>query len=295
MKQISNNYERVEEKVENQGKASETAVITASLRALACYEDDENVKGNDHLAERFLPREKREPLQNSDFRSSIKKAIPEGLYEYVIARTSYFDELFIRYLKKEIPQIVILGAGYDSRPYRFDNFIGNTLIYEADAIATQEQKRSILQNGGIHCHRSIRYVALDFEQDDLVKELCSKGFNPQLRTLFIWEGVTFYLNPATVRAMLRLLNSNSATHSLLGFDFQSTDNGKGLIDTGLQAETIRFGIESGTIKEYLKSLGFVVVEHLDSEEMYKRYLTCSDGNRFGNIKPIMNIVLAETI
>ena len=280
--------------MENQSKTSETAVVTASLRALACYEDDENVKCNDLFAEFFLPEEKGEPLKNKEVRNTIKKMIPEGLYEYVIARTSYFDELFLYYLK-EIPQIVILGAGYDSRPYRFDSLIGDTLIYEVDAAATQEWKRQILQTKGIYGSRNIRYAALDFERDDLMSALCNKGFNPQLRTLYIWEGVTFYLNPDTVKNVIELLRSNSAIHSMLGFDFQSVDNEQGLIDTGLKDESIRFGIKTGNIREYLKDLGYALIEHLDSEEMCKRFLTCSDGSRFGSIKPIMHIVLIKTI
>lgn len=281
--------------MDTQRKISETAVVTASLRAQACYEEDENVRGNDRLAELFLPKERSEPLKNSDFRKTIRKAMPEGLYEYVIARTAYFDELFFRFLKEEIPQIVILGAGYDSRAYRFENLIGKTLIYEVDAEATQQHKQSILQNNGVHCHRNIRYVAVDFEQEDFVNELCRKGYNPQLRTLYLWEGVTFYLAPATVKNMLKRLHSNSAAHSILGFDFQSVDNGQGLIDTGLQAEAIRFGIETGAARDYLKDLGFSVVKHLDAEEMCGLYLTCSDGSRFGTVKAMMNIVLAETI
>jgi len=281
--------------MKNQRKISETAIATASLRALACYEYDELVRCKDQLAVLFLPDDKKEPLMKSDLRNMIKKAIPEGLYEYVIARTGYFDDLFIHSLKEETSQIVILGAGYDSRPYRFKNLIGNTLIYEVDALATQEHKRIILQNNGVYCHKNIRYVSLDFEQDDLMNVLCNEGFNPLLQTLFIWEGVTFYLNPATVQTILQSLRSNSAEHSILSFDFQNIDNEQGLIDTGLKAEIIRFGIEAETVNGYLKSLGYIVIEHVDSEEMCKRYLTRSDGSRLGSIKSIMNIVKAEMI
>ncbi len=281
--------------MDNQRKASETAVVIASLRALACYEDDANVRGKDELAVLFLSDEKRGPLKSSDFRNSIKKAIPEGLYEYVIARTGYFDDLFVSFLKEGIPQIVILGAGYDSRPYRFENFIENTLIYEVDALETQELKRSILQNNKIHSHKNVRYVDLDFEQDVLMYKLCGKGFNPALKTLFIWEGVTFYLHPDTVRTILQSLRTNSALHSILSFDFQSIDHGQGLIDTGLQEEVILFGIESEKVSEYLNDLGYAVLEQVNSEEMCKRYLTCSDGSCFGSIKSMMHIVKAEMV
>jgi len=99
-------------------------------------------------------------------------------------------------------------------------------------------------------------VSLDFEQEDLMNVIRNEGFNPLLQTLYILEGVTFYLNPATVQTILQSLRSNSVDHSILSFDFQSIDDEQGLIDTGLNAEIIRFGIEAETVKEYLKGLGY---------------------------------------
>lgn len=276
-------------------KTSDTAVVTASLRALGCYEDDGNVRCRDQMAELFLPDDKREQLKNSDVRNIIKKMIPEGLYEYVLARTGYFDDLFVTSLKEGIPQIVILGAGYDSRPYRFAEFIQHTSIYEVDAFATQEQKQSVLENSEISVHKDVRYVAIDFEQDDLMQALSSNGFDSALQTLFLWEGVTFYLHPNTVRGVLQSLRSNSAAHSLMCFDFQTVENGRGLIDTGLKDEAIRFGIEAGTAGRYLEELNYKVLEHVGSEELQKRYLTRSNGTVLGQIKAIMNIVKAEMV
>ena len=87
-------------------KISETAVVVASLRALSNYESDDKFKCNDNYAELFLPDEKRIPLKDSQVRDSIKKAIPKGMYEYVISRTKYFDGVFIKAVKQNIGQIV---------------------------------------------------------------------------------------------------------------------------------------------------------------------------------------------
>lgn len=276
-------------------KPSETAAVTASLRALGCYEEDERIRCRDETAKLFLPEDKREQLKSPEVRDMIKKMIPEGLYAYVLARTGYFDDLFVSSLQEGIPQIVLLGAGYDSRPYRFSDFIGTTILYEADALATQEQKRFLLKQNGISAHQNVRYVALDFERDDLMRSLCGNGFDPELQTLYLWEGVTFYLHPATVRAALQSLRVNSAVHSIISFDFQTVENGQGLVDTGLKDETICFGIEKGMASRYLEELSYKVLEHVGSEELQKRYLTQSDGSLLGQIKPIMNIVKAGMV
>jgi methyltransferase (TIGR00027 family) len=104
-------------------KPSETAIIIASLRALSNYEENENIRCNDYFAEFFLPDERRIHLKDENARAMIKKAIPKGMYEYVIARTKYFDRIFIEAVKKNSIQIVFLGAGYDSRSYRFHPLI----------------------------------------------------------------------------------------------------------------------------------------------------------------------------
>lgn len=275
----------------NNGKnISQTAMMIASLRALACYEEDPCIRGKDRMAELFLPDDKRNPLKNLEFRNMIKKMIPEGLYEYIIARTKYFDELFLQYLKLQIPQIVFLGAGYDSRAYRFENRIKNTVIYETDAPATQEEKLLILKDNDVNRHNNVLYVAVDFEKDNLFQSLCYAGFNRSLQTLFIWEGVTFYLSSKSVDAMLAAVKQNSAAESILCFDFQHIETEQDLIDTGLTNERIKFGMRAEECEGYLSSFGYTVLEEINAEQMCGRYLTMADGKRFGDIKSIMNII-----
>jgi len=55
-----------------------------------------------------------------NIKNKIHKLAP-GICEYVLARTAFFDKVFKDALNNKIPQIVLLGAGYDTRPYRFAN------------------------------------------------------------------------------------------------------------------------------------------------------------------------------
>lgn len=279
--------------MDNKKNISQTAMLIASVRALACYEDDPLIHGDDYLAELFLPEDKKIPLRTTDYRPVIKKAIPEGLYEYVIARTKYFDELFSQYLNQQIPQIVLLGAGYDSRAYRYANRIKNSRIYEVDTSATQKIKRQILKNNGLEIHPNVLYVTADFEQDEWVQRLYDAGYQSSLQTLYIWEGVTFYLAPKSVDYMLSLLRQHSSAGSILSFDYQHRDNENTLIDTGLKDENIKFGLNVKECNNYLHSFGYSVIENVDSEAMRNRYLTMVNGEKFGEVKSIMNIVAAQ--
>jgi predicted enzyme related to lactoylglutathione lyase len=73
-------------------KPSETALAVALLRALAFHDEREEIKGRDDLAEIFLTEDRKKPLTDLKVREWVlKKALPEGLYDYLIARTVYFD------------------------------------------------------------------------------------------------------------------------------------------------------------------------------------------------------------
>lgn len=280
--------------MDNNG-VSQTAMLIASLRALACYEEDPLIHGNDNMAELFLPENKRTPLKTTEYRPIIKKAVPEGLFEYVIARTKYYDELFLNYLNQKIPQIVLLGAGYDSRAYRYANQIRNSKIYEVDTSATQNVKRQILKDNAVEIHPNVLYVTADFEQDEWFQRLYDAGYQSSMQTLYIWEGVTFYLAPKSVDSMLSLLRQHSLNESILSFDYQYRDNGNTLIDTGLKGENIKFGLNIQECDNYLYSRGYSVIEEVDSESMCNRYLTMVNGKRFGEVKSIVNIVTTKII
>jgi methyltransferase (TIGR00027 family) len=272
---------------------SETAMITASLRALSNYEKCDKINCHDFFAEYWLPEERKSLLQTEGSREIIKRSIPKGMYEYVIARTKYFDDNYVQALQNEIEQIVFLGAGYDSRPYRFSNLIKNTKIFELDTKPTQLNKLSLLQKNGIAPHRNISFVSVDFERDDFLVVMSEKGFDKSKQTLFLWEGVTFYLSYHAVIRMLRILKENSIAGCQLCFDFQTTHDNKDLIKTELKDETIKFGIPFGEIDNFVKDNGYTLIEHINSNDMEKRFLTLENGDLFGPIMPIMNFILIE--
>ncbi|MGE5626658.1 MAG: class I SAM-dependent methyltransferase [Solirubrobacterales bacterium] len=278
--------------MDNKSTTSQTAMLIASLRALACYEEDIKIRGNDYMADLFLPKDKRTALKSSEIRKEIKKAVPEGLYEYVIARTQHFDKLFLEMINQQIPQIVLLGAGYDSRAYRYASDIGNTKIFEVDMAGTQKEKLKILEDNKINIHPNVVHVEADFEKDDWFQSLYDAGYKNSLKTLYIWEGVTFYLSPESVERTLRILGKNSFSGSIISFDYQHVDAHNKLIETGLKEENIKFGINYQECDDYLKALGYSIIEKIDSSTLSERYLTMTNGTRFGEIKSVMNIVVS---
>jgi O-methyltransferase involved in polyketide biosynthesis len=77
---------------------SKTALLTAFYRALGNKEFQNQKFGSDDLAEYFLPFYVRFLIKNKKMRTKVKDKYQirmPGVFEYVMARTAFFDEVFI--------------------------------------------------------------------------------------------------------------------------------------------------------------------------------------------------------
>jgi len=282
---------------------SETALATATMRALAAYDPREEVRGPDSMAELFLPEEHRAPLKDAVKRNWIlKNKVRPGIYEFMIARTAYFDQIVIEALSSKLPQLVLLGAGYDSRPYRFEHLLGGTMVYEVDAPATQLRKKQLLAQGDVHVPGNVRFIAVDFDVDDLEASLNDAGFSRKEKALILWEGVVYYLSAEAVDKVLCAMRSFSSPESSICFDCAllspntlSEDSIKKLrkqMKSKHSAEPIRFGIPEGMLEAFLSKRGFQMAEILRPAEMAARYLTLRDGSTIGKVPGIFALVHA---
>jgi len=270
-----------------QKQSSETAQATLFLRALSCYEPDERIKGRDNFARLFLPDERRTKIGNENYRRAAFQKIKMGTYNYVIARTAWFDRVFTEALENETPQIVILGAGYDARAYRYKDINRSTIIFEVDALYTQEEKKNILRMNNIDTN-DVRFVTADFETDDLTEILSGNGFDETKRSLFLWEGVTLYLTREAVSNTLTSVASVSEAGSMLALDYLNFDTADGKYVK--RDEIIQFGMNKAEMAEFAGKYGFTAVENLDPYEIEGKFLLRSNGEPFGDTNRTMNFI-----
>ena len=288
--------------VENQ--PSETAMGAATLRAFAALEVREEIRGRDYLAEIFLAEEHKNALKNPAIREWVmKNRIAPGMYEFMIARTAFFDHVVEQALLENIPQIVFLGAGYDSRSYRFKDIIKDTRIFELDIQLTQQRKKELLCQASISIPDQLIFVSINFKTDNIGDILNRAGFNRNQKTLFVWEGVTYYLSAKVINDILSVIPSNSPAGSLICFDYASHSpdilNDEGLkkirerMRTHYLGEPTQFGIKDGEIESFLSSRGYNIIEHLNSTEMERKYLNLHDGCSAGKVPASFCLILAS--
>jgi methyltransferase (TIGR00027 family) len=283
---------------------SQTAGYTTYLRACANKQSDERLRGPDYLAKVFHVGWPRLLLAASPVILPVTRRMFPGLYEFIFARTELFDELFVEALEENRPQIVLLGAGCDSRAYRFQSRVKDTTIYEVDHPATQEVKRDLLSRGGIIVPEHVRFVAVDLDRQPLGDVLTSNGFHTDRQTLFLMEGVIYYLTAEGVDSLLESIRECSPPGSGLAFDYILESMVRGTCDRyGAQqiasrvtsvGETFRFGIDERHIESFLGDRRFELSRHLTAEELAATYLPTPDGPARKQIAGFYSIACALT-
>jgi len=211
-----------------------------------------------------------------------------GVNGFLMARDRYIDDVLQNYLKEDLQQLVILGAGYDSRAYRFD-LPGRVNTFEVDHPITQADKLQKVQQvfGRIPAH--VTYVAVDFNTQTQSERLLASGFDPNLISLFIWQGVTMYLTPEGVDATLAFVVKNAAPGSAVVFDYvyqavldgaqkqnEITNMRRYRFMTG---EGLTFSIPEGIVGAFLQQRGFQSVKDVNAEALKAAYFTGKNASR----------------
>ena len=176
----------------------------------------------------------------------VPKAGEETIADMVPSRTRYFDAVLSRRLV-DAEQFVLLGAGYDTRSMSMLSSEIDT-VFEVDQAIVQRHKRAQLAAAKVDASR-VTFIEVDFKADNLFEVLQNAGFNPSLKTVFLWEGVTLYLSSDQVSATLASIKENSASGSSVVVDFYGErlikTLGKSRATEGIlemTGETLQFGL-----------------------------------------------------
>lgn len=136
---------------------------------------------------------------------------------WLALRVAYLDRMVgIAVDQLSIRQIVILGAGYDTRAARLPR--AGVQYFEVDHPATQAAKREVVAKLPRYPVEAARYVACNFETDDPIDRLVAHGFTTAEPALIVWEGVVMYLPETAVRATATRLASQLHPRSIVAFD-----------------------------------------------------------------------------
>jgi len=285
--------------MEANGLPSRTSILTAAARAFGSREPDASVRNPDWVAERLIgPAELAliadHPLSTAldrDFHEAINDPDIFGFAWLMLVRTRFIDELLHRAVGNGARQLVILGAGFDTRAHRFAELLKDVSVFEIDFGATQEYKKRRVEETLGGAPANLVYAPIDFTRESLADVLRRAGFRSDLKTYFICEGVSMYVPEEGMKETLRALAAESAAGSTLLLEYMNRGGLEllrkypaGMIRNAFEwGEPFVFGVPDGRDREFFREVGLELGETLkiDSPEAVKRYYMREDGSFYG--------------
>ena len=138
-------------------------------------------------------------------------------------RTRFYDDLVVDAVANGLGQVVLIAAGMDTRAFRLA-LPADVIVFELDLPELLAHKQATLERE--HAEPSCRrvVVAADLGEDDWPQVLTAGGFDRAAPTVFVVEGLSWYLTENENARLLDDLASLAAPRSRLGIDIISLDH-----------------------------------------------------------------------
>lgn len=267
-------------------KASQTAQYMALFRALESTQPANKRLFIDPYAVSFLDGKLKwatrlSPLSfvRSYVQKTIHKKIP-GALSSGIARTRYIDDLLQQTIQHNIQQVIILGAGFDTRALRLE-CLQTIPVIEIDHPNTSRKKTGTLKKTLGRLPNHIHYWQIDFNKESLHELAAREELDFSIPTTIIWEGVTNYLDEQAINNTFAFAQQ-FATGSFIIFTYvhqevlEKPQNFFGatqlLKDLDAIEEHWTFGFNPDKLSAYLQQYNFVLREDSGASNYRDKYL-----------------------
>lgn len=259
-----------------------TALGAAACRFMEQFQPDGIRLFEDPVAHALLGTPVRWMFQIAGMRNftiNQMDAITKGIYGSQICRTRYIDDTARESLAKGIDQLAILGAGFDTRPYRLSG-MEQVRVFEVDLPTVQNEKKQRLQKYLGRLPEQVTFIPIDFDLQSLDSVFVATSFDPSRPAVFIWEAVTQYITEDAVRRTLAFVGK-SAPGSVLLFTYvlksiierrSDIPGADKMMDFVANDSPWLFGLEPSTLADYLKPFGLKLVADVGNAFYQERYL-----------------------
>ncbi len=163
-----------------------------------------------------------------------------------------------------------------------------TRVFEVDHPATQAVKLPGMKRVVEPLPAHVTFVPVDFNTQPLGERLLASGYDEHGKTLFIWQGVTYFLTAEGVDSTRAFIANHSGPGSTVIFDYfynetlRDTQHGYGKAmrrAARLSGEAYMFGIDKGQLEPFLTQRGFRDVRDTTLEDLKPTYLTGPNAGR----------------
>lgn len=141
-------------------------------------------------------------------------------YYYLIARTRYYDQIFLIAINDNVKYIINIGCGSDTRPYRFKDALKkkNIQVVECDQIKLISAKQKLARLHG--SFGNILYMAIDLNRNTWTVLENWIQENSKSKVFVLIEGVSQYIKEETFQRFLSFLGKKLSSGSRVAYDFK---------------------------------------------------------------------------
>jgi methyltransferase (TIGR00027 family) len=221
-----------------------TALMVAAARAVESGRAD--ALARDEYAEHFV-RAARAcagwPIRPEEVPAGDADPLWGRLGRYFALRTRVFDDHLLAGAEAGTRQVVLLGAGLDTRAYRMP-WPNGTTVYEIDQEPVLAFKERTLDTLAAVPRARRVTIAADLRLDDWPHALTREGFDAARPTAWLAEGLFLYLPSAAERRLVSTLTAHSAPGSTFAYEVKQGIESAAVRDSPIyRATRERIGID----------------------------------------------------
>lgn len=247
-------------------------MLVAEYRYIQSIHETDELKNPDALVRHFLPALRRWRLAWLSKRNlAMLRSNP--LYYYLLARTKYYDGIFLDAISDNMQHIINIGCGSDTRSVRFEQVLKQKgiKVLECDQLEAISDKQRMTDRRWDLGH--ITYMDIDLNDDAWPNFENWLGTNNTAKTLVLMEGVSPYINSKTFGRFLHLLASRLPAGSRVAYDFKLSGVKDDFGRSGRTTRPFRLTAEIEDVVGYHEELGYRL-DHMElSSDLTARLLT----------------------
>ncbi|HML16177.1 MAG TPA: class I SAM-dependent methyltransferase, partial [Bryobacteraceae bacterium] len=212
--------------------------------------------------------------------AAVLDRVAPGIRGAMLCRTRSIDDAVNAAIARGLKTVVILGAGLDTRACRLPQ-LARTTVFELDLPAIQDFKKSRLAKRLGSLPPNLKFIPADFNVEPIEATLARAGLAADQPALFVWEGVTQYLNPSAVDAVLRTVAARArGTELVFTYILEEVITGRFRADRSAafrksasrRPEPWQFGIDPSRLETFLRERGLTLQEDSGADDYLARYL-----------------------
>ncbi|MFE4449250.1 class I SAM-dependent methyltransferase [Streptomyces sp. NPDC056796] len=201
-----------------EGGIGVTALMVAAARAIETHRHDSLAR--DVYAEHFVqaaPASARWPVRIEQVPEGDANPLWGRFARYFGLRTRVLDDFLLRSVQGLGPrQVVLLGAGLDARAFRLD-WPAGCVVFEIDREGVLAFKHQVL--AGLSATPKAARVPIPIDlRADWITALTDAGFDPSAPSVWLAEGLLFYLPITAETYLIDAVNGLTTEGSALAFE-----------------------------------------------------------------------------